>query len=160
MTHPAAVSHTVQQLQEWLREISTTAGLGDKTEALSVLRCVLHQLRDRLTIDESVQFAAQLPMIVRGIYFEGWQPRRVPDKRVKTRQEFLDALAVRMLPRRLPPEPMAQCVFAILVHHLDPGEIGAKTKMTTAATKTMMRVVSSAEIELVGLLELILVPVG
>ena len=123
MTHPAVVSHTVQQLQEWLREISITAGLADETEALSVLRCVLHQLRDRLTIDESVQFAAQLPMIVRGIYFEGWQPRRVPDKAVKTRQEFLDALAVRMLPRRLPPEPMAQCVFAILAHHLDPGEI-------------------------------------
>lgn len=88
-----------------------------------MLRCVLHQLRDRLTIDEGLQLAAQLPTLIRGSYYEGWQPRHVPDKKITKRQEILDALTVRMLPRRLPPEPMAQSVFSLLAHHLDPGEI-------------------------------------
>ena len=87
------------------------------------MRAVLHQLRDRLTVDEGVQFAAQLPLILRGIYYEGWQPRHVPNKGIGTHEAFLDALTMRMLPRRLPPEPIAQSVFSLLAHHLDPGEI-------------------------------------
>lgn len=123
MTIPATINHAVQQTQEWLKELRDTAGLADETEALSVFRLVLHQLRDRLSVEESVQLAAQLPVIFRGIYFEGWVPGHVPDKEVKTQQQFFDKLAFNMLPRTLPPEPMVKSVFAILVHHLDPGEI-------------------------------------
>jgi len=123
MAIPPTVSHTVQQTQEWLKELQLNAGLADEAEALSALRAVLHQLRDRLTVDEAVQLAAQLPTLVRGIYYEGWQPRHVPDKAVSTRDEFLDALSARLRPRRLPPEALAQNVFSLLAHHLDPGEI-------------------------------------
>lgn len=123
MTVPSTLSHALQQTQEWLKELRDTAGLADETEALSVFRVVLHQLRDRLTVDEAVQLAAQLPVIFRGIYYEGWVPARVPDKEVRTRQQFLDKTVMELLPRRLPPEPMVKSVFAILAHHLDPGEI-------------------------------------
>lgn len=51
------------------------------------LRAVLHMLRDRLPVDESAQFAAQLPVLVRGVYYEGWDPSGVPIK--LTRDEFL-----------------------------------------------------------------------
>ena len=30
---------------------------------------------------------------------------------------------MRLLPRRLPPDPLVRSVFAQLAHHLDPGEI-------------------------------------
>ncbi|KUO57012.1 MAG: hypothetical protein APF80_15520 [Alphaproteobacteria bacterium BRH_c36] len=123
MTIPATINHAVQQSQEWLKELRDTAGLADETEALSVFRLVLHQLRDRLNVEESVQLAAQLPLIFRGIYFEGWVPGHVPDKEVKTQQQLFDKLSLKMLPRTLPPEPMVKSVFAILAHHLDPGEI-------------------------------------
>ena len=123
MPIPSMMSHTVQLSQEWLKELTINAGLADETEALSVLRAVLHQLRDRLTVDEGVQLAAQLPTLIRGIYYEGWQPRHVPDKAISSRQQFLDALTLRLLPHRLPPEPMARSVFTLLAHHLDPGEI-------------------------------------
>jgi uncharacterized protein (DUF2267 family) len=123
MTIPPTIAHAVQQSQEWLKELREKAGLVDEAEALSVLREVLHQLRDRLTVEEGVQLAAQLPLIFRGIYFDGWVPGHVPDKNVKTKQQFLDKFTIDMLPRRLPPEAMVTAVFELLTHHLDPGEI-------------------------------------
>ena len=122
MTVPATISHTVQQTQEWLKEVRDDAGLASEAEAYSVLRAVLHQLRDRLTMQEAVDLGAQLPLLVRGIYYEGWRPSQVPDK-VRSRQDFLDDLTVRLMPHRLPPEPMARTVLALLAHHCDPGEI-------------------------------------
>jgi uncharacterized protein (DUF2267 family) len=123
MTIPASITHTVQQTQEWLKEVESHTDLADETEALSVLRAVLHQLRDRLSIEESAQLSAQLPMLVRGIFFEGWQPTHVPDKSVRTQQEFFDGVKKRLLPRRVPPGSAVKAVFAILSHHIDPGEI-------------------------------------
>ena len=123
MTIPATISHTVQQTQEWLREVESNAGLANETEALSALRAVLHQLRDRLSIEEAAQFSAQLPLLVRGIFYEGWQPARVPDKSIKTRQDFFDGVSMRLPSHRLPPELLVETVFAILSHHIDPGEI-------------------------------------
>jgi uncharacterized protein (DUF2267 family) len=34
----------------------------------------------RLAVDESAHIAAQLPMLIHGIHFEGWDPGRVPEK--------------------------------------------------------------------------------
>jgi uncharacterized protein (DUF2267 family) len=48
---------------------------------------VLHALRDRLSVNEAVDLGAQLPMLVRGLYYEGWDPVRVPLK--MDRGEFL-----------------------------------------------------------------------
>ncbi|MDX2159483.1 MAG: DUF2267 domain-containing protein [Hyphomicrobiaceae bacterium] len=123
MAIPATLAHAVQQTQEWLKELMDNADLSGEAEAWSVLRAVLHQLRDRLTIEEAVQLSAQLPLIVRGIFFEGWQPHRVPDKSVNSRQDLLEALTMRLRPHPLAPEIMARCVFAQLARHVDPGEI-------------------------------------
>ena len=87
-----------------------------------VLRSVLHQLRDHLTLKEAVDLSAQLPMIVRGMYFEGWQPNKVPDN-VHTKQHFIDELTSRHFPNAVPTERAVRDVFALLAHHCDPGEI-------------------------------------
>ena len=71
MTIPATISHAVQQLQEWLKALCDSGGYSNEAEALAVWRAVLHQLRDRLTPQEAVDLAAQLPLIVRGVYYEG-----------------------------------------------------------------------------------------
>ena len=84
---------------------------------------VLHQLRDRLSVEEAVDLAAQLPTLVRGIYFEGWRPARAPQK-VRTKQKFLDQVTLKLLPHPIPPESAIRDVFALIAHHCDPGEIG------------------------------------
>ncbi len=122
MTVPAPIAHTVQQTQVWLKELRDNSDLADEATALSMLRAVLHQLRDRLSVEEAVDLSAQLPLLVRGIYFEGWQPAQVPQK-VHSKAEFLDRVAYKLLPHRMPPERAVRDVLALLAHHCDPGEI-------------------------------------
>lgn len=122
MTVPASIAHTVQQTQVWLKELRDNSDLADEAAALSVLRAVLHQVRDRLSLEEAVDLSSQLPLLVRGIYFEGWQPAQVPQK-VHSKREFLERVADRLLPHRIPPEQAVRDVLALLAHHCDPGEI-------------------------------------
>ena len=122
MTVPPTIAHAVQQSQEWLKELRDNGNLASEAEAYSVLRAVLHQLRDRLTLAEAVNLGQQLPLIVRGIYYESWRPSHVPEK-VRTKQQLLDQVTKRLLPHRIPPEPAVRDVFALLAHHCDPGEI-------------------------------------
>ncbi|MBY8874632.1 DUF2267 domain-containing protein [Micromonospora sp. PLK6-60] len=58
-----------------------------RNQSYAALRTVLHLLRDRMPVGESVEFAQQLPVLVRGIYFDGWQPDDVPIK--LNRDDFL-----------------------------------------------------------------------
>jgi uncharacterized protein (DUF2267 family) len=122
MTLPATLSHAVQQTQGWLKELRDNGDLADEATAYSVLRAVLHQLRDRLTPEEAVDLAAQLPLIVRGAYFEGWRPGHTPEK-VRSKQEFLDGVKAKLRPHTVPPEPAVRDVLSLLAHHCDPGEI-------------------------------------
>jgi uncharacterized protein (DUF2267 family) len=122
MTVPATIAHAVQQTQEWLKELRDNADLDDEAAALSVLRAVLHQLRDRLTREEAVELGAQLPTILRGIYYEGWRPSHTPE-RIRSKEKFLDGVTMKLLPRPIAPERAVKDVFALIAHHCDPGEI-------------------------------------
>ncbi len=122
MTIPATISHAIQQTQEWLKELRDNGDLADEALAYSVLRAVLHQLRDRLSVEEAADLGAQLPLIVRGVYYEGWRPAQVPEK-IRTKEKFLEQLAARLRPHPTAPEAAARDVFALLAHHCDPGEI-------------------------------------
>ena len=44
-----------------------------------MLRAFLHALRDHLPVGEAAALAAQLPIFVRGVFYEGWDPSRTPE---------------------------------------------------------------------------------
>jgi uncharacterized protein (DUF2267 family) len=69
----------IEQEYGWSKE--------QRNQSYLALRTVLHLLRDRLPVEESVQLSAQLPMLVRGMYFDGWDPTIVPVK--LNREDFL-----------------------------------------------------------------------
>lgn len=74
-----ALNNTFEKTEGWLRRLDEHAALESRAQAYSLLRAVLHAIRDRLTVDEAVDFASQMPMLVRGFYYEGWKPSLAPN---------------------------------------------------------------------------------
>ncbi|BCX82858.1 hypothetical protein MIT9_P2449 [Methylomarinovum caldicuralii] len=117
------IDRTVQKTFEWLKEIEQDLGSDDRYRAYHALRSVLHHLRDRLTVNEAADLAAELPLLIRGIFYEGWNPAKVPVK-IRHRDEFLGLIA-----RDFPEEPeenaekIARAVFNVLRRHVAAGEI-------------------------------------
>lgn len=82
------LDRAVQKTINLINDIEKRLGWsGRKNEVYNLLRAILHALRDRLPIEDAVKFGAQLPMIVRGFFYEGWQPSKVPIKMDK--EEFI-----------------------------------------------------------------------
>jgi uncharacterized protein (DUF2267 family) len=81
-TGRAGFDATVQKTNELLHAIADANGWPREPHDRSydALRGVLHALRDRLTVEETAQMAAQLPVLVRGLFYEGWDPTHVPVK--------------------------------------------------------------------------------
>lgn len=103
---------TLQKSNLWLKDLSTKMGSASSQEAYQALRTVLHALRDRLTVDESAEFAAQMPMLIRGMYFEGWNPGSEATFE-RSREAFLDDVVDRFDGRwKDSPEQLVRTVLA------------------------------------------------
>lgn len=116
---------TLQQTNEWLKEIAEELHTDNRQTAYLVLRGTLHALRDNLVVEEATDLAAQLPMLVRGIYYEGWNPAKTP-VRDRDRDAFLERVGAafeRAQPQGIYPEPAARAVFKVLSNHVSGGEI-------------------------------------
>jgi uncharacterized protein (DUF2267 family) len=96
--------------------------LADRHQAYLALRATLHALRDRLTVDEAAHLGAQLPMLIRGLYYEGWTPRGKPIK--WHRDEFLDHIRAHCaVCDDVDPEHVARAVFKVLAARVSAGEV-------------------------------------
>lgn len=82
---------TIHATNTWLHEITSRMGWDDRQTGYRLLRACLHALRDRLPVTEGAQLSAQLPMLMRGIFYEGWRPSAVPSQ-VRSLAEFLAPL--------------------------------------------------------------------
>jgi uncharacterized protein (DUF2267 family) len=118
---------TLQQTHGWLNELMRIAGWEDKHRAYLALRVTLHALRDRLSVEEVAQLGAQLPMLIRGFYYEGWDPTGKP-VRVRHREQFLAPIEQSFAEEPTSnAEQVARAVFSLLATRVSEGEI-AKVK--------------------------------
>lgn len=111
---------TTQKTMQWLREIDVELGWANRRTAYEALRGCLQIVRDHLAIDEMAHLGAQLPMLVRGIYYEGWDPSHAPlgrsiDDFVLDLTEFVPWQADHDY------EAIARVCFEVMARHLDPG---------------------------------------
>jgi uncharacterized protein (DUF2267 family) len=117
------VERNVHKATEWLADLARELGTQDREEAWRLLRAYLQTLRDRLTLDEAAQLAAQLPHLLRGVFYEGFDPGHQPEK-IRDRDSFLARVAERAQPTD--PARAALAVTAatrVLRDHVTSGEI-------------------------------------
>ncbi len=133
----AALDRTVQETNVWLKAIAEELNFEDRQQAYSALRAVLHALRDRLPPGVAVHLGAQLPILVRGIYYEGWHMAGKPTKE-RSAQKFADHV-LEELPPQFPVDALtaARGVFEILWEKIDPGEFAKFTARLPASLRTL-----------------------
>jgi uncharacterized protein (DUF2267 family) len=118
-----AIERTVHKTNEWVDDVAREFGTGNQAEAWRVLRVYLQVLRDRLTIDEAAQLAAQLPHLLRGVFYEGFDPGHQPEK-IRHRDAFLARLGDRAgLGDPAEAARAAAAVTRVLRRHVTAGEI-------------------------------------
>lgn len=123
MSEPSVIERNVEKAHIWLNEVADKLGTDDHREAYRVLRAYLHALRDRLTVDEAAQLAAQLPDLIRGIYYEGWNPSATPVK-YRGFVDFLDRVAAEAeLDGETAASYAVSATAEVLRRHISAGEI-------------------------------------
>lgn len=124
MPMPHVWERALHKSNAWLQQLAAELDWNDMQATLLALRSVLHALRDRLPPNEAVQLAAQLPLLIKGVYFDGWHPAATPLK-TRTRGDFLELVRQPLL-RGVPEadaERVTRAVFTLLAEHVSAGEI-------------------------------------
>lgn len=114
---------TIQETQKWLNELQEDLSWSDPHEVYLGFRATLHVLRDRLVPNEAIHLGAQLPMLIRGFYYDGYKPAGKPIK-ILSREEFLAQIKAQFInEHEIRPEELARAVFRLLSRKISPGEI-------------------------------------
>ena len=126
------IDKAVEDANVWINEVNAKTGWDHKQRAYRLLRQVLHVVRDHLNADEAAQLGSQMPVLVRGIYYEGWNPsktpvtERKPEGFIQRVQEGFDTDPLGDA------EQAIKAVFAVLENHISSGEMDdVKTTFTT-----------------------------
>lgn len=122
MTGLSQFDETIHLTNTWLKELMEELDWDERHRAYRGLRATLHALRDRLPVESAAHLAAQLPMLVRGFYYEGWSPGKQAVKD-KTAADFVAHVekAFSQDPDA-DPERIVRAVFHLLSRHISPGE--------------------------------------
>jgi uncharacterized protein (DUF2267 family) len=113
---------TLQTTHTWLDEIMATIG-PDRQLAWHVLGSVLRAIRDRLPLGLAAHLGAQLPILVRGLYYDQWRANDQPQK-WRSLDDFLTVISADLRNvRPVNPTEAARAVFQALNHFVEPGQV-------------------------------------
>lgn len=123
MTGLTTLDHAPQVVAAWLHQLEESLGWDSRARSYMLLRATLHALRDWLSVNEAADLAAQLPVLLRGIYYEGWDPSATPvTPRSKT--AFVERVAGHFEADPLEDtEAAIATVFTLLATHVSAGEV-------------------------------------
>lgn len=119
------ISTSVEKTNIWIKELSEELGWRDRHKVFEALKVTLKTVRDRMTPDECAHFAAQLPMVIRGAFYESWKPSAAP-QRWRTREELLKPLQEGFSTLSEPntePETVVRAVMKVVAAHVTSGEV-------------------------------------
>ncbi|ASQ44994.1 DUF2267 domain-containing protein [Legionella clemsonensis] len=87
----SSIESSLNTTYKWLNEFKEFGNFRDESQSYSVLRVVLHHLRDKLPLDVSAHLAAQFPLVLKGLYYDGWDPSHEIDE-ARTFDEFIEPM--------------------------------------------------------------------
>jgi uncharacterized protein (DUF2267 family) len=132
---------TLETTHIWLNEICNDLG-SDKQVAWKVLSMVLHKLRDRLTVNLAAHLGAQLPLLIRGVYYDRFEPGHMPSH-LRSREDFVAEVAEWLSDTRpVHPSEAVRTVLRVLSRHVSDGQIN---KVRIALPKSLRRLWEEAE---------------
>ena len=118
---------TLQETNHWLKLMMDELGTDRRSVAFGALRASLHALRDRIGVDNAAHLGAQMPMLLRGAYYEGWHPASTPT-RERHLGDFIDHVQSELpTASAINPAEAARACFCTMSQFLDHGEM-AKLK--------------------------------
>jgi uncharacterized protein (DUF2267 family) len=118
-----AFDRSLHETNVWLKDLKSRLGTEDSHVAYGVLRAGLHALRDRIGPENAVHLGAQLPMLLRGLYYEGWRLAATPT-RERHRAQFLEHVGRELRGQgAIDPETAIRAVFEVLWDRIDAGEV-------------------------------------
>ncbi|MFW6336434.1 MAG: DUF2267 domain-containing protein [Phycisphaeraceae bacterium] len=117
------LERSVHLTNTWLDRLEELGGFEDHDRSYAVLKAGLQTLRDRLVPDEAIDLAAQLPVTIRGMFYEGWKPSQTPEK-LREPSEMLAAFE-KNLGRGddVEPKTALRAVFQLLDERVTEGEV-------------------------------------
>ncbi len=135
----------IQKANVFINEVAIELGYPeDKDGAIRVLRAVLHALRNKIPPQESLQLIAELPMLIKAVYVDGWTMREEPRK-IRHLADFLESVRKEDgaagqydFGGDYTTEIAIKAVFRVLKRHVSAGEITDISKTLPAEIRALM----------------------
>jgi uncharacterized protein (DUF2267 family) len=123
-----------QSANPWVESMMAELSTTDPYRALRALGAGLKALRDRLTAPDAARFGARLPLLIRGLYFEGWDPTLEP-REIHDRSQLLALVREKYAPRSdVPTDVIAAAFLAVLERRLGAEEMAQLVSTLPALT--------------------------
>lgn len=117
------IDHSVHLSHEWINELAERLEWSSKRSTLRLLRITMRHLRDHLHVNELAQMSAQMPILMRGLFFEGWVPKITPIKE-RNASDFIAFITDQMgVAEEYHGREDIKCVFDLLNNRISKGEI-------------------------------------
>jgi uncharacterized protein (DUF2267 family) len=112
---------TVQATHVWLEDVMEALG-PDRQRAWRAVGAVLRALRDQLPVELAAKFGSQMPILVRGAYYEEFQPAHMP-ARMRALDLILNRIAKELSDLgRIDPRAALEAVLTTTDRHIDAGQ--------------------------------------
>ena len=128
---------TIQETHHWLKIVMEELETDNRKLAFGALRAALHALRDRIGPVNAVHLGAQLPMLLRGAYYEGW--RLSEPSRERHMDDFLAHVEAN-LPRNTQVDAgdAARATFTAIAECLDGGEVEKLARLLPIEIRSLL----------------------
>jgi len=115
------LDRSIQLTMEWLNEIQEEFKWPDKDRVYDATKAVLLATRDRITVEEAHQFAAQIPMVMKGMFFDRYDPTDKP-MLIRNKDKFLEHVRMHFGDRPLDSENAVRTVAKVLRKKISQGQ--------------------------------------